>query len=168
MVGSTELGIVFGGNRAKPHLLGSGQLTLTEVPIWIESDLAETSDALYYKGASRRRGLLAPPEVGDSPNDAILVSINLKGEHRSDPTSRFTFLDDSGDSQARWRMFSDEVLGRRAIIGDEEQIYSAGYRQSYMLPPWRGGAGEADRIVPWMYNPEESMIRDFGMESMVL
>ena len=45
-------------------------------------------------------------------------------------------------------------------------IYDVGYKQNYMLPPFWGG--ESDWAIPWMYDSRESLIADYGMESMVL
>ena len=98
---------IFGSNIVSAPT-GTTSAGTTDVPRWEQSDLTETSDALYYEGASRRRGALAPPEVGDAPDDEIVVSINLKDQHRRDPTTRFTFTDDSGEVTQQWRLFGDK------------------------------------------------------------
>ena len=147
--------------------LAGGKLQLSDVPLWAESDLADTSDALYYESASKRRGALAPPEIGDAPDDEIVVSINLKDEFRMDPSSPYTFTDDSGEFTSNWHLFGDERVGRRVIVrGLGDEVYLAGYKQSYMLPPFWGG--ETDKILPWMYDHEAPLINHFGMESLVL
>ena len=156
-------------DSAVARIRSGGTVNVPDVPVWIQSDLTETSDALYYEAASRRRGALAPPEVGDSPDDEIIVSINLKDEYRRDPATRYTFTDDSGAVSANWRLFGDETVGRRVVVDsdvDGDTIYNAGYQQSYMLPPFWGG--ESDRVIPWMYDHEHSLMGDYGMESLVL
>ncbi len=156
---------LFGAGAAEGMIVSSVELQLADVPLWMESDLTDTSDSLYYESASKRRGTLAPPEIGDAPDDEIVVSINLKDEYRKDPSTRYTFTDDSGESASNWRLFSDERVGRRVIV-DGSKVHFAGYKQSYMLPPFWGG--EEDKILPWMYDHEEPLINHFGMESLVL
>ena len=171
-------------------LNADGNLEIPNFPVWVESGLEETSDALYHEAASRRRDTLAPPEVDDSPDDEILVGINLKAEYRGDPETDFTFTDDSGDESRMWKMFGDETVGRR-IIRDGSDWHYAGYQQSYMLPFFWGGDGVDDpdhpdaadpapphppndpelpheRVVPWMYDHNDPLMRHFGMESLVL
>ena len=156
---------LFPSGDIEPLDLGGGKLQLKDVPLWMESGLAETSDALYYESASKRRGTLAPPEIGDAPDDEIVVSINLKDDFRFDRLTRYTFTDDSGEESSNWHLFGDERVGRRVIpVGDT--AYYGGYKQSYMLPPFWGG--EDDKILPWMYDHEEPLINHFGMESLVL
>ena len=110
---------------------------------------------------------MAPPEIGDAPDDEIVVSINLKDRYRKDPQTRFTFTDDSGESSSNWHLFGSERVGRRVIVNaGEGDVHFAGYKQSYMLPPFWGG--EEDKILPWMYDHNEPLINHFGMESLVL
>ena len=157
---------LFPSGQIEPLVLSGGKVQLSDVPLWMESGLAETSDALYYESASKRRGTLAPPEIGDAPDDEIVVSINLKDDFRFDRLTRYTFTDDSGDESSNWHLFGDERVGRR-VIADGDNVYFAGYRQSFMLPPFWGG-DEVDKIVPWMYDHKEPLIDHFGMESLVL
>ena len=166
-IGQTILNIVFGNGRTIARMPSGGVIQVDDVPIWIESDLTETSDALYFESASRRRGTLAPPEIGDEPNDEIVVSVNLKDGNRRDPTTPYDFLDDSGATSRTWKLFGNEMVGRRTIVHGED-ILHGGYKQSYMLPPFWGGQGEADRVVPWMYDHDEELMGVYGMESFVL
>ena len=161
----SRLDRLFGVGKTEERIRSGGTVNVPDVPVWIQSDLTETSDALYYEAASRRRGTLAPPEVGDAPDDEIIVSVNLKDEYRRDPSTRYTFTDDSGEVSSQWRLFGDETVGRRAIV-DGDAIRNAGYKQSYLLPPFWGGID--DRVIPWMYDHEERLVNHFGMESMVL
>ena len=157
---------LFPSGQIEPLVLSGGKVQLSDVPLWMESDLADTSDALYYESASKRRGTLAPPEIGDAPDDEIVVSINLKDQFRKDPSSPYTFTDDSGEESSNWHLFGDERVGRRVILNGLDNVYLAGYKQSYMLPPFWGG--ENDKILPWMYDHEAPLISHFGMESLVL
>ena len=167
VMGLGDMQVLFPSGQIEPLILSSGKLQLSDVPLWMESDLTNTSDSIYYESASKRRGTLAPPEIGDAPDDEIVVSINLKEEFRKDPQTRFTFTDDSGESASNWRLFSDERVGRRVIVdASNGSVHFAGYKQSYMLPPFWGG--ETDKILPWMYDHEEPLIDHFGMESLVL
>ena len=156
-------------NGLTPLALNSnGDLEIPGMLVWEESDLDDTSDALYHESASRRRGALSPQEVDDSPDDEIIVGINLKAEYRGDPETSYTFTDDSGSESQMWKMFGNETVGRR-VIRDGTKWYYAGYQQSYMLPFFWGGDGDPDdRVIPWMYDARHPLIEHFGQESLVL
>lgn len=148
-------------------LAGSSTLAF-DLPVWAAKPLEEGGPVLLNETPARRRGLLAPAELNDAPDDAILVSIELKEEFRQDPESSQSLTE---RKKTRWRMFGDEQVGRRfvRVAGQQEGLTYVGYNQSYMLSPfWGLGDGGGDRVIPWMYDHTEPLMNVFGMESMVL
>ena len=155
-------------------LLGTTVLSF-DLPVWVAKPLEEGGPVLQNETPVRRRGLLAPAELNDAPDDAILISIGLKEEFRQDPESSQSF---TGPGATRWRMFGDEQVGRRFVRtsdanAPQEGLTQVGYNQSYMLSPFWGmrkgaGSGGGDRVIPWMYDHTEPLMNVFGMESMVL
>ena len=125
----------------------------------------------------RARGL-APDEPDDSPNDSILVTLNLHEEHRRDPSTGYSYTDVSGGQRFSWRLFGDEMVApsiRRFVDAHANPVaVHHAYRQPYLLPPFWGFAGANERLVPYLHtagpapgDPGDThrLISDYGADS---
>ena len=150
------------------HLSLPPGTTTIEIPEY-ERDPAQAAQhgVLTANTPAERADGLAPDVVDDSPNDAILVTLNLKEEHRRDPQTNYTpERDVSGSERFRWKLFREELyppLTRTTAGGGYVQT---GYQQPYLLPPfWGIGDDEKERLVPYLYDRRDPVVSIFGADT---
>lgn len=157
------------------HLVVGSLGSVEEIPRYEKSAAqGDDGDVLGSNTPGERARGLAPDEPDDSPNDSILVTLQLKEEHRRDPTTGYTFTNVSGGERFSWRMFGDEMVAPAIRTFGTDTVHHA-YRQPYLIPPFWGMVGGHERLVPYLYEPTKAagaperatyrLVGDYGADS---
>ena len=131
----------------------------------------ENDGVLDANTPGERRDGLAPEQAADGPNDALIVAIDLKTDHRRDPETDYNAFDGSGDTDYRWKLFGDETVRPKTHLFASGVLGQVGYEQSYLVPSFFDG-GDADKkkkevILPYLYD-HEGGVEKFGLDSVFL
>lgn len=139
------------------------------VPVYgISPQPGENDGVLDANTPGERRDALDPLEAADGPNDALIVAIDLKTDHRRDPDTNYSVLDGSGENDYRWSLFGQETVRPRMHLFSNGVLRQVGYEQSYLVPSFFGGGSDDKKkqevILPYLYD-HRGGVEKYGLDS---
>ena len=149
------------------HLALPGSHTFSEVPEYESTPaLGDAEGVLTANTPADRHRALAPDVADDSPNDSILVTLELKEDRRRDPTTRYSFQNNSSGERFSWRLFGDETVAPQLRTDANGNLVHQSYRQPYLVPPfWGAGSDPQELLVPYLYDPDDPIVYQYGADT---